>query len=203
MPTLKHIMYAASQITATAIVPYPTDCPSGWDTAIAGQTTQPYILLHTNNFGVTTVLNATTDSVFVGVTISETDVVSKNQALTVQLSGMTTVRLVKEPVEDYCYGDILYGSDDGCATNVYTTRHPVVGRFLSDFGIQEGHRFGAMLICRSAVRRRSLADGMVYASPFSTQKAGDVILRNGVAHASSQEVNTKNWTDITDLRNRR
>lgn len=192
-------MYAASQITATAIVPYPKDDPTAWDHAKPGKVTQPYILLHTNDAGMTTQLNPDNDSVFVGVTISETDVTSKNKALTVQLSGMTTVRLEKE--KQYSYGDILYGAANGCATSVYTARRPVVGRFLSDFGEQEGYRFGAMLMCRSAVKRKSLADGMVYASPFNVTQAGDVILRNGKEPNSNHETTTQTYAGISNLCN--
>ena len=168
-------MYMASQITATAIVPFPENAHNTVDK----KGVQPYVLLYTNTDGMTTDVDCLAESKFVGVTISETEFGGQNSALTVQLSGISTVRVAKGPT--YYYGEIMYGDDEGQCTNDSTADKMVVGRYLGDLGEQEGVRFATMLLCRSAAVRQIVDEGMVYASPYNVNKRGDVILREGVA----------------------
>lgn len=183
-------MYTASQITATAIVPFPTikDNTHG---------VHPYVLLYTPDNGATTTVNATPTSRFVGVTISETEFGAPNGALTVQLSGISTVRIAETATP--AYGDLVYGGNNGeCTTD--STSQVVVGRFLGGLGKQEGKTFATVLLCRSAAGRKSVDQGMVYTSAYDTTKAGDIILRDAVVPVFPPTVAPhQNFDTITNL----
>lgn len=186
-------MYMASQITATAIVPFPKNAHN-----VDKKGVQPYVLLYTNTDGMTTDVECIADSKFVGVTISETEFGGQNSALTVQLSGISTVRVAEGCT--YFYGEIMYGHRDGTCTNDPTTGKMVVGRYLGDLGEQEGVRFATMLLCRSAAVREIVNEGMVYASPYNANKRGDVILREGVpATGSGTSAMFSNFAGFTNL----
>lgn len=167
-------MYAASQATSTAIVPFPTP-KTKTDKGL-----QPYILLYTNDNGTTTTVDVSGPTAFVGATLSETDANTPNKALTVQLTGMTVVRLTTAAAKKKSnFGKIMYGADNGEASFDATSNSPVVGRFLEDLGEQEGHHFASMLICRSASKRYETSAGIYYQSRYSDDLVGDVIFRPG------------------------
>ena len=162
-------MFAAAQITATAIVPIPIDTVNS-----PKRGPKPYTVLCMAENGST---NANGQGQFAGVTISETEEYSPNKALTVQLSGSAVVR-VKDGDSPF-FGQVLYAASDGKVSTA-DAFGVVVCRFLSSLGIVDKSHHANVLLVRAVRLRKDTESTIVYEHELRTGAVGRVVLRSGI-----------------------